>query len=154
MVEVPVAVDDVADRLAGRERLRLLDDGERSRIGERRLDEDEVIGHLDRDAVVRAAGEEPDAGAEPLDDDALRLIARRLGHVEGSGRVHLHGRDGEVEHGVAAHRLAHSHRELHAREVAVLGIRRHRPGVAEHRIGDDRVDLRDEAVGADDQRSR
>ena len=85
MIEVAVAVDDVADRLAGRQRLHLLDDGEHPRIGERRLDEDEVIGHLDRDAVVRAAADEPDAGAEPLDDDALGLVARRLGHVERSG---------------------------------------------------------------------
>ena len=90
MIEVAVAVDDVADRLAGRERLDLLDDRRRPRVVEGRLDKDEVVGHLDGDAVVRAAGDEPDPGTEPFDHDPLGLVARRLGHVERSGRIDLH----------------------------------------------------------------
>jgi hypothetical protein len=52
---------------------------------------------------------------------------------------------------VTTHRLAHSHVELDAAEVAVVGIRRDRLGVAEHRVGEDRVDLRDQPAGVDEQ---
>ncbi len=132
-----VAVDDIANRLARRQRLDLLEHRQRPRVGEGRLDEDEVVGHLDGDAVVRAADDEPDAGAEPLDDDALGRAARRLGHVEGHRRVGLHLADDQIEDGVATHRLADAHRELHAAEVAVVGIRRDGPRV-EARPGRDR----------------
>ena len=61
MIEVVVAVDDVRQRLVRLDLSRLGDDGQRSSVVLRRLDQRHVVRELDEHAVMAPAGEPPDA---------------------------------------------------------------------------------------------
>ena len=61
MIEVMVRVDDVGQRLVRPQLPRLRDHRQRPRVVLRRFDEHQVIGELDEHAVMRLAGEQPDA---------------------------------------------------------------------------------------------
>jgi hypothetical protein len=80
----------VRTRLAGRKQPRLPEDRLRARIVQRCLDQDQPILQLDRDAVVRAAGEEPDAVGDFLRGHALGGVARRVGNGQVERRIDLH----------------------------------------------------------------
>ena len=79
VVEVVVGVDDVAHRLAGHELLRLGEHRQRAPVVQRAFHQDQVVFHLDRDAVMRAAGHVPDALGGLFGGHALgeRLDQRR-----------------------------------------------------------------------------
>ncbi len=60
------------ERLVRHQLFRFGDDGLRARLAGRDFDELGVVGELDEHAVVRGAGQEPDAVGDLLDDDGLR----------------------------------------------------------------------------------
>ena len=78
MIPMVVRGDDVADRLVRNHFLRFRDHRERALLGLRRVDQHDVILHLDGQAVMRAAGEVVDALGELRRVDANR---RRRGAV-------------------------------------------------------------------------
>ena len=145
-----MAVHGIADRLARRQALHMVDHGLGARVVQRRLHQHQVVRHFDGYAVVRAAGHEPDAVGHLFGDHALTLVARRVRHRErGDGHVGLHVPDREVEHRMAARGLADAGRELHPAEIAVVAVPGQRGGVAEHRVGKGGGHLRHQAVGGD-----
>ena len=139
-----VRVDHVADRLARRELAHLVDHGTGAPFVQRRLDEDQVILHLDRDAVVRAAADEPDAVGHLVHGDALGCGAHELGHLDVGRRVRLDLAHGEVEHRKAALRLPDAASETARRRSRDSRVGRDARGVAEHRIRRARLDALDE----------
>ena len=61
VIEVVMAHDQVLDRLARHQLAGFRDDGQRPIVVQRSLGDDQVVLHLDHDAVVRAAGHVPHA---------------------------------------------------------------------------------------------
>ena len=152
VVEVVVADDEVLDRLVRHERARFLDDGQRAVVVQRPLDDDQVVLHLDHHAVMRAAGHVPHAVGGLLALHAHVGIGRLLDvvrHRDVGGGVGLDLRHRELERGEAAVALADLRRELHAPEVAIVGVA-HRDGhVAEDGTRHDPVDALDQVGGVE-----
>ena len=152
VVEVVMADHEILDRLVRHERARFLDDGQRAVVVQRALDDDQVILHLDHHAVMRAAGQVPHAVGGLLGRDLHVRIPRlpdAVRHRHVGGGVGLDLRHRELERGESADGLPDLRRELHAAEVAIVGVA-HRDGhVAEDGIGHRPVDTLDQVGGVE-----
>ncbi len=143
MVEVVVRVHDVADRLAGNQLLRLVDNLGGAGFALRAFDDDDVVLEVDGDGRV-AAEDEEDALCELFGRHAGRGHARRrrrasrraaspLRRLNGDRGVGPHLGHAQVEDRVAALPLHDLHRKLHAAEVLVVGVHGFEQRVAEVR---------------------
>jgi hypothetical protein len=144
VVEVMVAVDDVADGLARHELARLVERGHRAFVVEGTLDHADIVLHLDDHAVVRAPGQIPDAESGLLRDDA-RVGHRGLAHVVrhrhvGRG-IGLDVTHGQVERGKPPDALADPHGDLHPAEIAIVRVDELGRRVAGHGVGPHGIDL-------------
>ena len=119
------------------------DDGQRPFVVEWSLDHDQVVLHLDDDAVVSAAGQIPDAVGHHLGGDLAVEPGRRpggVGHLDVDGHVGFHVGHREIQRRESAGRLANARRELHAAEVPVLGVGDLDRRVAQDGVGYHRLD--------------
>jgi hypothetical protein len=99
MVHVVMGQHHPADGLAREPLLRGLHHPGRLRVGDRRIDDDEVIAHLDEQAVVRAAGDVERARRDLLQAQTLRA----LGVVAHVVRIHVGADELAAEHPLVGH---------------------------------------------------
>ncbi len=163
VIEMVMGVDDVAYELVRRNLANRLQHRERSLLVERRLDHRDVVAELHRDAVMRAAADEPDALGHLLGVGAHR---RRRGLTDVVGHRHRRNRHVRLDvrhpdfHRVVRgieDRVALMHvdgrRKLHAAEILVIEMADLVQHVAVHRIGNPRGRELDKVLivdGADD----
>jgi hypothetical protein len=83
MVEVMMRVDQVLDRFARNCPLHRIDHADRSRFGFRRVDDDDVVFHLNGD-TLRGALDHPDAVGDLLCLERRRSGRRRVADVRGN----------------------------------------------------------------------
>src|SRR5687767_907497 len=104
MIEVMMSVDHRANRLARCERPGSLNHREGARLVLWCLDEQQVVSHLDRNAVVRLARQKPHSRSGLTDHDSRcgrrrsRRCAqfRRRSKVRDVGGIHLNGSQADV----------------------------------------------------------
>ena len=112
VIEMMVRVDYVADRLVRHEAADFLDDGQRAGLVERRFHDRDKVLELDEHAVMRSAGDAPDAIGERLgfcDDVGHARIAdvgrhldrRQIGIDPHVAHAHLHRVVRGIQDGIA-----------------------------------------------------
>jgi hypothetical protein len=149
VVEVVVRVDDVPHGLARHQLVRGFQHRFGAPVVERTLDEDDVVLHLDRDTVVRAAGEEPDAFRGLFGGHPLGSLEHGFRHGHVGGRVDLYFGNSDVEHRKAPCALLDPARKLDAAVILIIGVGGDDCRVAEDRIGDAGIDALHEIVVVD-----
>ena len=150
VVVVLVRIDRVSDRTAGAQLQHLLDDRDRASVIERTLDQDHVVAHPDRDAIVRAARQEPDAICDLFHGDDLARGAHGVRHCDVGERIWLDRRHANVERRKAADRLLDSRRKQHRPVLAISAVARDSRDLAGHHVGNGRLHALDDVVGVDE----
>ena len=147
-----MAVHDVADRLARDELARLRNDGDRALLVEWRFHDDDVVLHLDDDAVMRTARQVPHSVSHLLRGDprvGVGVLAHGVRSLDVDRGIGTHVAHQEVERRVTGGRLADPSRELDASEVTIVPVVDHDGDVADDRVRHQPLDPRDQVVLAD-----